>query len=78
MRTITLTDEQANLLVVYILITTQYRNEMQEMYTQLATEFPSNETFRDNAEWYASTSERLEQIKNIIDEAWGGGADEND
>lgn len=69
MRTITLTDEQANLLVVYILITTQYRTEMQEMYTQLATEFPSNETFRDNAEWYASTSERLEQIKNIIDEA---------
>lgn len=69
MRTITLTDEQANLLVVYILITTQYRNEMQEMYTQLATEFPSNETFRDNAEWYASTSERLEQIKKIIDEA---------
>lgn len=69
MRTITLTDEQANLLVVYILITTQYRNEMQEMYTQLATEFPSNETFKDNAEWYASTSERLEQIKKIIDEA---------
>lgn len=69
MRTITLTDEQANLLVVYILITTQYRTEMQEMYTQLATEFPNNETFRDNAEWYASTSERLEQIKNIIDEA---------
>lgn len=69
MRTITLTDEQANLLAVYILITTQYRNKMQEMYTQLATEFPSNETFRDNAEWYASTSERLEQIKKIIDEA---------
>ena len=69
MRTITLTDEQANLLVVYILITTKYRNEMQEMYTQLATEFPSNNTFRENAEWYASTSERLEQIKKIIDEA---------
>ena len=69
MRTITLTDEQANLLAVYILITTQYRNEMREMYTQLATEFPNNETFRDNAEWYASTSKRLEQIKKIIDEA---------
>ena len=67
MKIIRLTDEQANLLCVYILMTTKYREEEQKAYEQVAAEFPNNKVLKSNAAWWADTSARLEQIRNIID-----------
>lgn len=67
MRTINLTDDQANLLVCYILLTTQHRKEEQQAWAELAEEFPEKNVFKKNAEWYAELEPRLAEIKEIID-----------
>lgn len=67
MRTINLTDEQANLLVCYILMTTHYREEEAKAWVELAEEFPKKDVFRKNAKYYAELSGRLDEIKDILD-----------
>ena len=67
MRTINLTDEQANLLVCYILMTTHYREEEAKAWADLAEEFPQKDVFRKNARYYAELESRLTEIKTIID-----------
>lgn len=66
-KSITLTYEQINLLVCYILITTNYRKGEAEAWERLAQEQPNNKTFRSNAEWYKDLSRRLEEIKDVLE-----------
>lgn len=67
MKTIKLTDEQANLLVCYILMTTHYREGEAKAWAELAEEYPQKEVVKKNAEWYAELEPRLAEIKAIID-----------
>lgn len=72
MKTINLTDEQANLLVCYILITTHHRENEQKAWAKLAEDHPDSpkaDVYKSNADWYANTSRELEVIKRVIDEA---------
>lgn len=67
MKTIKLTDEQANLLVCYILMTTHYREEEAKAWAELAEEFPQRNAIKKNAEWYAELEPRLAEVKAIVD-----------
>lgn len=72
MKTITLTEEQANLVAVYILITTKYREGEIEACSELAQEKASdgNSVFpkmASNAEWWMRTHDELGRIRKIID-----------
>jgi hypothetical protein len=75
MKTITLTGEQASLLVMYIIMTTNYRKGEMEACRELGEEkkddgitlkFPN---IAANANWWEKANTRLEEIKQIIDEA---------
>lgn len=74
MKTIELTDEQAGLLSVYLLITTRSRNEECEACKHLAEELNEDGTerfskMRRNAEWWENTNAVIENIIKAIDEA---------
>ena len=66
-RSYKLTIEQSNLLVCYILMTTNYRKSEAEAWEQLAKEYPGNETYRSNAKYFNDLSRRLDEIKDILD-----------
>lgn len=66
-RSYKLTIEQSNLLVCYILMTTNYRKGEAEAWEQLSKEYPGNETYRSNAEYFKDLSRRLDEIKDILD-----------
>ncbi|MEG1562177.1 MAG: hypothetical protein RR365_00790 [Bacteroides sp.] len=74
MRTIKLTDEQANILVCYLLITTDYRKEETEACQRLSQEknedgklrFPNME---GNARWWEKAHAEIDEIRKAIDAA---------
>lgn len=73
-RNITLTAEDANLLVCYILMTTNHRRGEVDAWAKLAEErdedgTPMFKSARSNAEWWEKASARLEYIKKIIDDS---------
>ena len=74
MKTIRLTDEQADLLTFYILITTKYREGEIEACSKLGRELKSDGStlfprMAANAEWWTGTNHELERIRRIIDGA---------
>ena len=71
---ITLTAEDANLLVCYILLTTKHRQDEAEAWAKLAEEknedgTPAFPNAQSNSEFYEKMSARLEDIKRIIDDS---------
>ena len=73
-RNITLTNEDANLLVCYILMTTQHRREVAESWAKLAEDkdddgVPLFPNAQSNSEFWEMMSARLESIKKAIDDA---------
>lgn len=74
MRTFKLTDEQANLLATYLLMSTQYRKDEFEACHALAQErredgsvkFPKME---GNAAWWEKAEKQLSEIQKAIDAA---------
>lgn len=73
MKTITLTDEQAGTLKMYLLITTQYRKREAEACIKLALERNDDGTHKypkmpANATWWAETNETLDVICDLIRE----------
>jgi len=74
MRTITLTDEQATLLTMYILISTKYREREIKACGELGQEktadgnpmFPNRAA---DAEWWIRLHHEIERIRRIIDKA---------
>ena len=73
-RNITLTSEDANLLVCYILMTTHHRRGEADAWAKLAEEqnedgTPCFPNARSNSEWWERTCARLESIKKIIDDS---------
>ena len=73
-KNITLTAEDANLLVCYLIMTTQHRRGEADAWAKLAEEQDENgkPTFpnaQSNAEWWESACARLENIKRIIDDS---------
>ncbi len=73
-RNITLTAEDANLLVCYILMTTQYRRGEVDAWAKLAEEknedgTPVFKNAQSNSEWWEKACARLESIKKIIDDS---------
>ena len=80
-RTITLTDEQANLLTCYILMTTNYRKGEKEAWESLATETVEDGSLKfpkapSNAKFWEETEAQLTEIRKIIDDAPFTGRDE--
>ncbi|MDD3926821.1 MAG: hypothetical protein PHT33_09205 [bacterium] len=74
MKTITLTGEQANLLAIYITMTTNYRKRETEACRELGEEKNDEGMLRypnmaANANWWEKANTRLEEIKEIIDKA---------
>ena len=72
MRVITLTDEQANLLSTYILISTKYREGEIKACGELSLEKKSDGStlsprMAANAQWWMNTHYELERIRKIID-----------
>ena len=73
-KTIHLTGEQANLLVIYITMTTNYRKGEMEACRELGEEKDENGMLRFPnmaaiATWWEKANKRLEEIKDIIDNA---------
>ncbi|MBQ6840436.1 MAG: hypothetical protein IJO45_07055 [Oscillospiraceae bacterium] len=73
-KTITLTHEQANDLVCYILMTTNYRKGEREAWESLAREKMSDGTLKfpnapGNAQFWQEMDTKLDEIRNIIDNA---------
>lgn len=73
-KTIHLTGEQASLLVIYIMMTTSYRKGEMEACRELGEEKDENGMLRfpnmaANATWWEKANKRLEEIKDIIDNA---------
>jgi hypothetical protein len=73
-KTIHLTGEQANLLVIYITMTTNYRKGEMEACRELGEEKDENGMLRfpniaANATWWEKANKQLEGIKDIIDNA---------
>lgn len=69
-----LTQEQANTLFCYILMTTQYREREREAWEELAKEMnedgtPKFKHAESNAEYYAKLEKELTEIKEILDNA---------
>ena len=81
-RTITLTDEQANLLTCYILMTTNYRKGEKEAWESLAKETekdgsPKFPIAPSNAKFWEETEVQLTEIRKIIDAAPFTGRDKS-
>ena len=71
---LTLTDEQANLLVCYIIQTTTHREECRKAWESIAQErnedgTPKFKNAESNARYYADLEWKLNEIKRIIDNA---------
>ena len=66
-KSITLTYEQINLLVCYLLMTTRYRKGEEVAWKQLAQENPENETIKRNYQWYKDLSRKLKEIINTLE-----------
>lgn len=71
-RSVSLTNEQWNLLTTYILMSTNYRRGEREAWERLSTEKDAdgNPVFQNaagNAEFYARLEVELEKIRNKID-----------
>lgn len=69
-----LTKEQVNILVCYILATTQHRKGEREAWEELAKEMNEDGTLKfknaeSNARYYAKLEEELAEIKEILDNA---------
>lgn len=67
-----LTDEEANLLALYINITTDHRQRQEEACRELAKEkkpdgSPKFPKMASNAEWWARTNSTIEGIKERLD-----------
>jgi hypothetical protein len=74
MRVITLTDEQAITLHMYLMITTQYRKKEQEACQKLSLEKLENGEARfpaakNNADWWGKAIKAIEDIEIMIDSA---------
>lgn len=74
MKILTLTDEQASTLEVYLLITTNYRRREVEACERLSREVDENGSSRypnmkSNAEWWTKTSGTIEEIEKAIGNA---------
>lgn len=72
MKTIRLTDEQANLLTTYLLISTKYREGEIKACGELSLEKKSDGStlfplMASNAQWWMNTHYELERIRKIID-----------
>ena len=73
-KNITLTHDDACLLVCYLIVTTRHRQDEAEAWAKLAEEryedgtpvFPNAQS---NAEWWEKACARLENIKRIIDDS---------
>lgn len=84
---ITMTHEQANNLVCYLMMTTNYRKNEREAWERLAAETKEDGTPRypnapGNAKFWADTEHEIEAIRKIIDDApflyeYLGAGDEN-
>lgn len=73
--TINLTEEQANLIQCYILLTTSYRKRECEAWKKIAEMknedgTPVSRYAERNAEYYSEIESKLAEISNIIDKAW--------
>lgn len=71
-RAVTLTNEQWNTLVCYILMTTQHRKGEREAWESLAAETNPDGSVKfknaaGNAKYYADLEEELEEIRRIIE-----------
>lgn len=69
-----LTKEQVNTLVCYILMTTQHREREREAWEELSKEMnedgtPKFKNAKSNAEYYADLEFKLEEIRNVLDDA---------
>lgn len=69
-----LTNEQVNTLVCYILMTTQHREKEREAWEELSKEMnkdgtPKFKNAKSNAEYYADLEFKLEEIRNVLDDA---------
>lgn len=69
-----LTKEQVNTLVCYILMTTQHREKEREAWEELSKEMnedgkPKFKNAKSNAEYYADLEFKLEEIRNVLDDA---------
>ena len=69
-----LTKEQVNTLVCYILMTTQHRKGEREAWEELSKEMnedgtPKFKNAKSNAEYYADLEFKLEEIRNVLDDA---------
>lgn len=74
MKIVTLTDEQASTLEVYLLITTKYRQGEFETCESLSRELDENGSSRfpkmkGNAEWWKQTNETIEEIETALGNA---------
>lgn len=69
-----LTKEQVNTLTCYILMTTQHRKGEREAWEELSKEMnedgtPKFKNAKSNAEYYADLEFKLEEIRNVLDDA---------
>lgn len=69
-----LTKEQVNTLVCYILMTTQHREKEREAWEELSKEMnedgtPKFKNAKSNAEYYADLEFKLEEIRNVLNDA---------
>lgn len=69
-----LTKEQVNTLICYILMTTQHREREREAWEELSKEMnedgtPKFKNAKSNVEYYADLEFRLEEIRNVLDDA---------
>lgn len=69
-----LTNEQVNTLVCYILMTTQHREKEREAWKELSKEMnedgtPKFKNAKSNAEYYADLEFKLEEIRNVLNDA---------
>lgn len=69
-----LTKEQVNTLICYILMTTQHREKEREAWEELSKEMnedgtPIFKNAKSNAEYYADLEFKLEEIRNVLDNA---------
>ncbi len=74
-RTVELTSDQLNTLVCYILMTTQHRKGEREAWQSLAKEknedgTPVFKNAQSNAEYYEELETNLDEIKEILDNAY--------
>jgi hypothetical protein len=69
-----LTKEQVNTLTCYILMTTQHRTGEREAWEKLSKEMnedgtPKFKNAKSNAEYYANLEFKLEEIRNVLNDA---------